>query len=80
MKRELSKYFSSATSNIYDSTARLYEDLHDKNGDPIVDEIYTRKRCTDFLMEVKKEIAFMKDAVKEYREMQFSSSQNERRQ
>jgi hypothetical protein len=53
----------------------LYEDLHDKNGDPIVDEIYTRKRCTDYIMEVKRELTFMRDAVKEWREMQFSSNE-----
>ena len=75
MKRELSKYFSSATSNIYDSTARLYEDLHDINGEPITDEIYARKRCTDYIMEVKRELTFMRDAVKEYREMQFNSNE-----
>jgi len=75
MKRELSKYFSLATNNIYDSTARLYEDLHDKNGDPIVDEIYTRKRCTDYIMEVKRELTFMRDAAKEWREMQFNSNE-----
>ena len=45
-------------------------------GKPLsLSKIYTRKRCTDYIMEVKRELTFMRDAAKEWREMQFNSNE-----
>jgi hypothetical protein len=44
----------------------LYESLHDEKGNPLVDEAAVRRLTLDFIQSVRKELEFIRDAVKEH--------------
>lgn len=46
----------------------LYENLHDEKGNPLVDEVVVKKRCLDFILSVRRELEFIREAVKEHNE------------
>jgi len=55
-------------SQVQKHATNLYENLHDEKGNPLVDELVVKKLCLDFILEVRRELDFIKEAVKEHNE------------
>ena len=64
-KIQLSAYYLMSVSRIQRHAIDLYEKLHDEKGDPIHDEELVRKACTELLVDSRKELDFLKDALEE---------------
>jgi len=68
MNKRLSEYYLMSMSQVQKHATNLYENLHDEKGNPLVDELVVKKLCLDFILEVRRELDFIKEAVKEHNE------------
>lgn len=66
MNKRLSEYYLMSLNQVQKNTTNLYESLHDEKGNPLVDEAAVRKLTLDFIQSVRKELEFIRDAVKEH--------------
>lgn len=71
--KEVSKCYVRTACGMHNLVTNLYEDLHKDNGEAIVDEIVVRKKCNEFIADMKTELSFIRDAIREYREMRYQS-------
>lgn len=67
-KSKLSDVFSMTTLMIHDATTDLYEELHDKNGDPIDSIDAVSDKCRVYKTRVFNEIQMILDMCFEYNE------------
>lgn len=68
MNKRLSEYYLMSMNQVQKHATNLYENLHDEKGNPLVDELVVKKLCLDFILEVRKELDFIKESVKEHNE------------
>lgn len=68
MNKRLSEYYLMSMNQVQKNATDLYENLHDEKGNPLVDELVVKKLCLDFILEVRRELDFIKESVKEHNE------------
>jgi hypothetical protein len=68
MNTRLSEYYLMSMSQVQKNATELYENLHDEKGNPLVDIEIVKKRCLDFILSVRRELDFIREAVKEHNE------------
>lgn len=66
MNKRLSEYYLMSLNQVQKNATNLYESLHDEKGNPLVDEAEVRKLTLDFIQSVRKELEFIRDAVREH--------------
>lgn len=64
----VSKSFFTATSRVQELMTDLYENLHDNDGNPLLDEELITDRINAYKRVVRTELDMVKSAVKQYNE------------
>lgn len=66
MSKRLSECYLMSLNQVQKNATSLYESLHDEKGNPLVDEVEVRKLTLEFIQSVRKELDFIRDAVREH--------------
>ena len=66
MNKRLSEYYLMSMNQVQKNATDLYENLHDEKGNPLVDVEVVKKHCLDFILSVRRELDFIREAVKEH--------------
>ena len=66
--KSVSKSYCMALSMVHDLTSKMYEEIHDKDGNPILDEDYLYKKIQEYKKIVRTELDMIKSTATQYNE------------
>ena len=66
--KSVSKSYCTALSMIHDLTSKMYEDIHDEKGNPILDEDYLYLKTQEYKKIVRGELDMIKSTASQYNE------------